>query len=182
MFYYQMELCTSMYKHVYWLCAPHSYNHHELPVLAHTPSRIRLSTSTQTAGTKKPAEHPVRGLKPVHHLSNTFGRYAPNHSAYSLCLILVGRVLFCVCRVVVLVVIATAGRIGGLRILRATELALECAVVGLGAEVLHLPSLPCCFSLLTAAPHGVTPSFILSEANSTRGASLSDRSTVFTTL
>ena len=57
-----------MYKHVYWLCAPHSYNHHELPVLAHTPSRIRLSTSTQTAGTKKPAEHPVRGLKPVHHL------------------------------------------------------------------------------------------------------------------
>ena len=41
--------------------------------------------------------------------------------------------------------------------------------VGLGAEVLHLPSLPCCFSLLTAAPHGVTPSFILSEATGARG-------------
>lgn len=45
MFYYQMELCTSMYKHVYWLCAPHSYNPHELPVLAHPPGCIRLGAS-----------------------------------------------------------------------------------------------------------------------------------------
>lgn len=25
MLYYQMELCASMYKYVYWLYAPHSY-------------------------------------------------------------------------------------------------------------------------------------------------------------
>ena len=26
MLYYQIEICIHMYKHVYWLCAPHSYN------------------------------------------------------------------------------------------------------------------------------------------------------------
>lgn len=26
MLYYQIEICIYMYKHVYWLCAPHSYN------------------------------------------------------------------------------------------------------------------------------------------------------------
>lgn len=42
MFYYQMELCTSMYKHVYWLCAPHSYN-----PIGYPSSRIRLRASAR---------------------------------------------------------------------------------------------------------------------------------------
>ena len=39
-------------------------NPSEQPVLVLTLE----SASSKTGGTKKPAEHPVRGLKPVHHL------------------------------------------------------------------------------------------------------------------
>ena len=35
---------------------------------AQTAGMNKLGGTKQTAGTKKPAEHPVRGLKPVHHL------------------------------------------------------------------------------------------------------------------
>ena len=73
MLYYQIVLCISMYKHVYWLCAPHnSAPAGNLP--SRPPDCIRKNggheqtAGTKTRDTKKPAEHPVRGLKPVHHL------------------------------------------------------------------------------------------------------------------
>ena len=82
--------------------------------------------------------------------------------APQLCLVVVVCIFLCVRRLVILIIVTMLGRVGGFTLLSATELTLKCAVIGFGAEVLHLPSLPCCLSLLTAAPHGVTPSFILS--------------------
>src|SRR5579859_4500495 len=46
---------------------------------------------------------------------------------------------------------------------RSAEFALKCRVVSVRAVVLDVPSLLGCLSLLTAAPHGVTPSFASSR-------------------